>query len=569
MDRKWWTLIAVCTGTFMLLLDITVVNVALPDIQKSLHSSFADLQWVIDAYALSLAAFLLTAGVIGDMVGRRRVYATGVVIFSLSSLACGLSTTPLMLNLARAVQGVGGAVMFATSLALIAQAFTGRERGTAFGVYGAVLGGAVAVGPLVGGAITSGIGWRWIFFINLPLGVFAIAVCLAKVQDSRDPTARRIDWIGFVTFSVSLFMLVYALVQGNAKGWHSRTIEGLLLGSAVLMVVFLVAESLQRQPMLDLSLFRRPAMTGVSLAAFTLSASIFAMFLYLTLYLQEVLGYGPFAAGLRFLPLTMLAFLVAPVAGKLTVRVQSRYLFGLGLFFVALSCELMSHVRADSSWTVLLPGFVAAGIGVGITNPVLASATVSVVPPERSGMATGSSSTFRQVGIATGIAGLGAVLLQQIRPNTVAALAATPDGRAVLAHGGSGLSDAINGGGIRQAAASISAVGPRNALISAYKVGFTTTFDHLMAIASAVAIVGAVGSLLLVRQRDFVPSVAPEDLTTGLSSEPAPPPPPRRPRHAHSKRKRRRRERGREARSPSRSSSGRPRPPAQASTDLG
>jgi hypothetical protein len=265
----------------------------------------------------------------------------------------------------------------------------------------------------------------------------------------------------------------------------------------------------------------------------------------------------------------MLAFLVAPVAGKLTVRVQSRYLFGLGLFFVALSCELMSHVRADSSWTVLLPGFVAAGIGVGITNPVLASATVSVVPPERSGMATGSSSTFRQVGIATGIAGLGAVLLQQIRPNTVAALAGTPDGRAVLAHGGGGLSDAINGGGIRQAAASISAVGPRNALISAYKVGFTTTFDHLMAIASAVAIVGAVGSLLLVRQRDFVPSVAPEDLTAGLPSEPAPPPPPRRPRHAHSKRKRRRRERGRDARSPSRSSSGRPRPPAQASTDLG
>ncbi len=565
MARKWWTLIAVCTGTFMLLLDITVVNVALPDIQKSLHSSFADLQWVVDAYALTLAAFLLTAGVIGDMVGRRRVYATGVVIFSVSSLACGLATTPLMLNLARGVQGVGAAVMFATSLALIAQAFVGRERGTAFGIYGAVLGGAVAIGPLLGGAITSGIGWRWIFFLNLPLGVFAVVVCLAKVQDSRDPTTRRIDWFGFITFSISLFMLVYALVQGNAKGWHSRTIVGLLLGSALLMVLFVVAEWLQKDPMLDLALFKRPAMIGVSLASFSLAASIFALFLYLSLYLQEVLGYGPFAAGLRFLPVTVLAFLVAPVAGKLSVRVQSRYLLGLGLFLVALGCELMTRVRADSRWTVLLPGFVAAGIGVGIVNPVLASATVSVVPPERGGMATGSSTTFRQVGFATGIAGLGAVFLHQIRPNTVAALATSADGRSILTHGGGRLTTAITGGGIREAAASVPSAGVRTALIDAYKVGFTTTFDHLMAIATAVAFVGAVGSLLFVRQRDFVPSVLPGDAAPAAVAEH---PPIRGARHAHSKRRRRRGDQGRESR-PARPAAGRPRPPAGASTDGG
>ncbi len=560
MDRKWWTLIAVCTGTFMLLLDITVVNVALPDIQKSLHGSFADLQWVVDAYALTLAAFLLTAGVVGDMFGRRRVYATGVIIFSVSSLVCGVSTTPLMLNLSRGVQGVGAAVMFATSLALIAQAFSGRERGTAFGIYGAVLGGAVAIGPLLGGAITSGIGWRWIFFLNLPLGVVAIVICLAKVQDSRDPTTRRIDWIGFFTFSVSLFMLVYALVQGNAKGWHSRTIVGLLVGSAVLMVVFLLAEWLQKDPMLDLTLFKRPAMVGVSLASFSLAASIFAMFLYLSLYLQEVLGYGPFQAGLRFLPVTVLAFLVAPVAGKLSVRVQSRYLLGLGLFLVALGCELMTRVHADSPWTVLLPGFVAAGIGVGIVNPVLAGATVAVVPPERSGMATGSSTTFRQVGFATGIAGLGAVFLHQIRPNTVAALASSPAGQTVLAHGGGRLNTAINGGGIREAAASIPTAGARNALIGAYKVGFTSTFDHLMAIATAIAFVGAVGSLLFVRQRDFVPSVSPDE-----PGPTEPVPPALRPRYAHSKRRRRRRDPGRPARPPS----GRSRPPAGASSDVG
>src|SRR5271155_2446189 len=224
LDRKWWTLIAVCTATFMLLLDITVVNVALPDIQQSLHSSFSDLQWVVDAYALTLAAFLLTAGVVGDMFGRREVFAIGLGIFSVASLVCGLSTSSLMLNLSRAAQGVGGAIMFATSLALIAGAFAGRERGTAFGIYGAVVGGAVAVGPLVGGAITSGIGWRWIFFLNLPIGGAAVAITLTKVDNAKFSTGRKIDWLGVVTFTGSLFLLVYALVQGNAKGWGSSTI---------------------------------------------------------------------------------------------------------------------------------------------------------------------------------------------------------------------------------------------------------------------------------------------------------------------------------------------------------
>src|SRR5665213_1222628 len=276
MDKKWWTLIAVCTGTFMLLLDITVVNVALPDIQQSLHASFADLQWVIDAYSLTLAAFLLTAGVVGDMFGRREVFATGLGIFSVSSLLCGLSTSSLMLNLSRGAQGIGGAIMFATSLALIAQAFQGRDRGTAFGIYGAVIGGAVAVGPLIGGVITSGIGWRWIFFVNLPIGAVAIFTTLTRIEESKDPNSRRVDWIGFVSFSASLFLLVFALVRGNNEGWSSTTILALLTGSGALMVVFLVAELRQKDPMLDLSLFRRPAMVGVSIASFALAPSLFA-----------------------------------------------------------------------------------------------------------------------------------------------------------------------------------------------------------------------------------------------------------------------------------------------------
>lgn len=522
MERKWWTLIAVCFGTFMLLLDITVVNVALPDIQVALHSTFADLQWVVDAYSLTLAAFLLTAGVLGDMYGRRGMFAIGLVLFSLASLACGVATTPLMLNLSRGAQGVGGAIMFATSLALIAQAFAGKERGTAIGVYGAVVGGAVAIGPLVGGAITSGIGWRWIFFLNIPIGVVALVITLTKVDNAKIPSARRIDWLGFITFSASLFMLVFALVQGNEKGWGSTYILSLLIGSAVLMIVFLVGEWKQKDPMLDLAIFKRPAMVGVSLGSFTLSASIFAMFLYLTLYMQEILGYGAFQAGLRFLPLTLLAFIVAPIAGKLTVKIQTRFLMSLGLALVAIGCQFMTHVSATSSWLVLLPGFLICGAGIGITNPVLASGSVSVVPPERSGMSTGTASTFRQVGIATGIAGLGAIFVHQIKPAVVQNLQASASGQAVLAHGGQGLGSALASGGVRQAAASIPSPAGRQALLSAYQEGFATTFNHLMGIAAVIAMVGAIGCLFLVRQKDFVLSVAPGEA-------PAAPPTPTRP----------------------------------------
>ncbi len=230
MERKWWTLIAVSVAIFMLLLDITVVNVALPAIQRSLHSSFSDLQWVVNAYALTLAALLLTSGSVADLIGRRRVFVAGLVVFTAASAVCGLSSSPLMLNLARAVQGMGGAMMFATSLALIAQAFQGKERGTAFGVFGAVTGAAVAVGPVLGGVITSGIGWQWIFFVNVPIGVVAVFITLRQVADSRDPDATGVDWAGLVTFSGALFVLVFALVQGNEKGWGSTEIVALLAG---------------------------------------------------------------------------------------------------------------------------------------------------------------------------------------------------------------------------------------------------------------------------------------------------------------------------------------------------
>ena len=504
LDRKWWTLIAVCTATFMLLLDITVVNVALPDIQRELHSSFSDLQWVVDAYSLTLAAFLLTAGVVGDIYGRREVFAAGLGIFSLASLLCGLSTSPVMLNLCRAFQGVGGAIMFATSLALIANAFVGRDRGTAFGIYGAVIGGAVAIGPLIGGAITSAWGWRWIFFVNVPIGVLAIAITFTQVAKSKDERAHRVDWIGFVTFSGSLFCLVFALVRGNDLGWTSASIVSLLVASAVLMAGFFVNEFRTPEPMLDLGLFKIPAFVGISVVAFTIASSIFAMFLYLTLYIQDNLGFGPLAAGIRFLPLTLLAFAVAPFAGRLTVRVQSRYLLTVGMLFISGGLLAMAFTNPQSAWTVLLPGFILCGIGIGTVNPVLASGAISVVQPQRSGMASGANNTFRQVGIATGIAVLGAVFSSQIVAHTSTALHKSATGLAVLQHGGSQLRGALSSGEVHAVAQRIPVESARQALLSAYHQGFSTTLNHLMMIGAVVAFVGAASALALVRQRDFV-----------------------------------------------------------------
>jgi len=517
VERKWWTLIAVSVAIFMLLLDITVVNVALPDIQRSLHSSFQDLQWVVNAYSLTLAAFLLTAGSLADRFGRRLVFTTGLVIFTLSSAACGLAGSPLALNLFRAVQGTGGAMMFATSLALIAQAFHGKERGVAFGVFGGVIGAAVAVGPVVGGVITSGIGWEWIFFVNVPIGIGAVYLTLTQVSESRDPNAHGVDWLGLVTFSGSLFLLVFALIKGNEDGWGSTKILSFLIASAVLIVLFVIVERRQSRPMLDLTLFRRPAFAGASIVAFSVSSAMFAMFLYLTLYIQDVLGYGPLQAGLRFLPVTLVSFFVAPISGRLSVRVPVRLLLGTGLLLVSAGLLAMTAVDASSGWTVLIPGFVLAGIGVGMINPPLASTAVGVVHHSRSGMASGINNTFRQVGIATGIAGLGAIFQHGVTRNTEAALAGGP-ARTVLHVGHEQLTGALVSGELRPLGRGLSDAG-RTALTHAYRVGFTEAFTTILIVAACVALAGSLLAFLLVRSSDFVTSQAPAE---GESSEPAP-----------------------------------------------
>jgi EmrB/QacA subfamily drug resistance transporter len=431
------------------------------------------------------------------------VFVVGLVVFTVSSAVCGLSTTPLMLNLARAVQGTGGAMMFATALALLAQAFHGKERGTAFGVFGAVTGGAVAIGPVLGGVITSGIGWEWIFFVNVPIGVIAVFIAITRVADSRDPNATGVDWPGLTTFSGSLFLLVYALVQGNEKGWGSTEIVSFLIGAAVLMTLFIVVELRRSEPMLDLSLFRRPAFSGASIVAFCLSGSFFAMFLYLTLYLQDVLGYSPLQAGLRFLPSTLLSFIVAPIAGRLSVRVPVRLLLGSGLLLIGIGLLTMTVVDAASTWTVLIPGFVLAGTGVGLVNPPLASTAVGVVPVEHSGMASGINSTFRQVGIATGIAGLGAVFQHSVTHGTTAALVASGHAREIVSTAHGQLGTLLESGEVTRIANSLSPAA-RTALDHSYRVGFTGAFTTIAAIAAMVALVGAVLGFVLVRTRDFV-----------------------------------------------------------------
>jgi len=506
MERKWWTLIAVSVGTFMLLLDVTIVNVALPSIQTSLKATFSDLQWVVDAYALTLAALLLTTGSLADLFGRRRLFVIGLIIFSLSSLASGLATTALWLNLARGAQGVGGAAMFSTSLALLGASFQGRERGTAFGIWGAITGIAVAVGPVIGGALTSGISWRWIFLVNVPIGVVAVVLCLARVEESKQRGARRPDLIGFVTFSGALGALIYALIKGNESGWGSTPIVACLIGAGVLMIVFLIAELVQRDnSMFDLNLFRKPTFTGGSIAAFSLSAGLFALLLYLTLYLQDVLNYSALDTGLRFLVLSGGILLTSTLSGRLTAYVPIRFLIAPGLALVGAGLMLMRGLDAGSGWTHLIPGFILAGAGTGLINPPLASTAIGVVPPERAGMASGINSTFRQIGIATGIAGLGSLFSHTVRTHIISLLSGakqvSPQAARTLAEG------VAQGNGAHAGLTHVPAQA-RPVVVHAIRAGFVTGLNEVLLIGAILVFASALLTLVLIRSRDFEVSAA-------------------------------------------------------------
>jgi EmrB/QacA subfamily drug resistance transporter len=499
MARKWWTLLLVCVGTFMLLLDVTVVNVALPDIERDLDATLTDLQWVIDAYVLALASLTLIAGSLGDRLGRRRVFVAGLALFTLASLLAGFATDPLQLELARALQGIGGAGMFGTVLALIAQEFPAGERAVALGAWGATVGAGVAVGPLVGGLVVEELGWEWIFFINVPIGAAAVALTLARVAESREAPRGRLDWPGVATLSSGLFLLIFGLLRGNGEGWSSPEIVASLAGAGALLAAFVAIEVRRAEPLLDVRLFRIPAFAGASVGALAISAGLFSMLLYFVLYLQNVLGYSALETGVRLLPITLAAFFFAPLAARLAERVPLRVLLGGGLAIVGTGLLAMRGLEVDSEWTALLVGFLLAGAGAGLVNPTLAEAAIGVVPRERAGVATGINNTFRQIGIAVGIAVLGALFQGRVETKLEDTLATGPAALRPLA---GDLAEPVASGNAEAALAG-APEGTEGFLASASREAFVSGLNDILLVAAIVALAGAALSFVLVRSRDF------------------------------------------------------------------
>ena len=408
--RKWLPLVTVCLGSFMLLVDVTIVNVALPDMARDLKTSFGSLQWVVDAYALALASLVLGMGSIADQFGHRRAYVVGLILFALSSLVCGVSPNAAALITARAIQGIGGALMFATTAALLNSNYSGRDRGTAYGLWGAVLSASAAVGPIVGGVLTELLSWRWIFFVNLPVSVVAVALCVLGLADVHAPVKGRIDFAGMAAFTATAGSLTYGLIRANEDGWSGVGTWGWLVATPFLLGVFLLVESRASRPMIDLSLLRNRFFGGVLFAGVMLSFAAFGSYTYVSIWLQSVLGMSPIEAGLTGLPVSISSFFVAAGIGKVLHRVKPGPVIGGGLLLIGLGGVvggLLLH--GSATWPELIPGFTLIGVGVGLMNPMLNSAAMGAVPPQRGGMAGGALNTGRQLGLALGIAALGSV----------------------------------------------------------------------------------------------------------------------------------------------------------------
>jgi EmrB/QacA subfamily drug resistance transporter len=414
-NRKWWTLGAVAFGLFMIMLDNTIVNVALPSIQSDLDIGISELEWVFNGYALTFGVLMLTGGKLADMLGRRRIFIVGLLIFTVASLFCGLATSAGWLIGARVLQGVGSALMNPATLSIVTATFPPRQRGMAIGIWAGVAAMALAIGPLAGGLITQHLGWNWIFFINVPVGILAIIVTRLVVDESRDTSAdQRLDLPGLLSSGIGLFALTYGLIEANNYGWTSPRILALFAVALIGIVAFVLLELHQRSPMLDLSLFKNGTFAGANSVMLLIGLAMFGVFFYNSLFIQNILGYSAVETGATFLPMTVLIILVAPFAGKYSDRVGSRWLMAGGMVLLAASLFIFSRLDASSDFWDLLPGLIVGGFGMALVMTPTTSAAMGSVPVDKAGVGSAVLNSMRQVGGALGIAVIGAIIAQSV-----------------------------------------------------------------------------------------------------------------------------------------------------------
>src|ERR671915_11575 len=413
--RKWWTLGAVAFGLFMIMLDNTVVNVALPSIQRDLGIGLSQLQWIVAGYALTFAALMLSGGKLADHYGRRLVFIVGLVIFTVSSLACGLAESGDVLIAARVVQGAGAALMNPATLSIISATFPPEQRGMAIGIWAGVSALALAIGPLVGGLLTDHLDWSWIFFVNVPVGVVAVAASFVVIEESRDMSEeRRLDLPGQLAGGLGLFALTYALIEANTYGWTSGRILGAFAVAATALAAFLWLERVQRVPMLDLGLFRNGTFAGANTVILLVALAMFGVFFFVSLYMQNILGFSAVETGAAFLPMTVLIILIAPIAGKTSDRIGSRWLLTAGMVLVGLQLLYLSRLGVDESYWDLLPGLLVGGLGMALVMTPSAAAAVRSVPVDKAGVGSAALNAFCQVGGSMGIALIGAIMAAEL-----------------------------------------------------------------------------------------------------------------------------------------------------------
>jgi EmrB/QacA subfamily drug resistance transporter len=462
--RKWWTLAAVAFGLFMIMLDNTVVNVALPSIAADLQIGLSELEWIVTGYALTFASLMLSGGKLADLLGRRLIFIVGLAIFTLSSLVCGLAGSGELLIGARVVQGAGAALMNPATLSIIAATFPPRQRGMAIGIWAGVSAMALAIGPLVGGLLTEHISWSWIFFVNVPIGVIAIAASLLLIPESKDESAeQRLDLPGLLTSGIGLFALTYGLIEANTYGWTSSRIVGAFAVAVAMLVAFVLLETRQRLPMLDLSLFRNGTFAGANLAVLLVALAMFGVFFFVSLYMQGVLGYSAVESGAAFLPLTILIMLTAPIAGKTSDRFGSRWLMTVGMILIAVQLFYFSRLGVEESYWSILPAMILGGFGMSMVMTPSAAAAIRALPVDKAGVGSAVLNAFRQVGGSMGIAVIGAIMAHEI-------------------------------GDLR---------GPA---VFGQKELFVDGFSTALTVAALIAVLGAVVSFVLVRAHDREPT---------------------------------------------------------------